>query len=164
MSSNGLPVNVVFKCDSLKKWGIHMFSNTEVSRDSRMLRSSIVFRPSHEFKCQIFANLTVIQFEGQPAEELLRQALNTIYRITVLNHFWFKYLGKILFFSYLHVFLPRCSPSYMGAAGERAGCSENSGAWPGGLHSEPQQERSWPSTGQFMQWTTEKTGPSPLRC
>lgn len=46
-----------------------------------------MFRPLHEFKCQIFANLTVIQFEGQPAEELLRQALNTIYRITVLNHF-----------------------------------------------------------------------------
>lgn len=46
----------------------------------------------------------------------------------------------------------------MGAARERIGSSENGGAWPGGLHPEPQQERSRPSAGPSVpQWPPESS-------
>ncbi len=51
--------------------------------------------------------------------------------------------SEVCFFWYHFLFLPRRSPSHMGAAREGIGSSKNGGAWPGGLHPEPQQERSW---------------------
>ena len=42
----------------------------------------------------------------------------------------------------MNVLVCRRPSTYVGAAGEGSGGGEDGGAWPGGLHPEPQQERS----------------------